>query len=78
MDVEVAVNGPCCSGCGACVELAPEVFALDTGGTAQVICSRCPQEVACKAAQYCPEDCIEVMVPGTSAEPACHEAGRAR
>lgn len=71
MDVEVAVNGPCCSGCGACVEIAPEIFALDAGGTAKVICNRCSEDMACRAAQYCPEDCIEVMALGTSAELAC-------
>ncbi len=71
MLVDVAVNGPCCSGCGACAEVAPELFALDDFGTAYPVRNPCPEELACQAARICPVSCIEVMVPGTSATPAC-------
>jgi ferredoxin len=61
MTVEVAVNRPCCSGCGACVEVAPEIFALDADGVAVVRCLACPEDLARRAAAYCPEGCIETI-----------------
>lgn len=60
--VEVAINQPCCSGCQACVEMAPEIFAFDAqSGVAVVITSPCLEETAHKAAAYCPDDCIDII-----------------
>lgn len=71
MFVEVAVNGPCCSGCGACAEMAPEIFAVDEFGKAVVLQNPCPEEPACRAARSCPDECIEVIALETTAGPAC-------
>ncbi|MDY0275090.1 MAG: ferredoxin [Desulfomicrobium sp.] len=60
--VEVAINGPCCSGCMACVELAPEVFNFDEAADiAVVIKTPCPADIAHKVAAYCPDDCIDII-----------------
>lgn len=60
--VEVAVIGPCCSGCLACVEVAPEVFAFDDDNhVAVVLKNPCDAELARKAVGYCPDDCIEIV-----------------
>ncbi|GAB1409994.1 hypothetical protein MASR1M90_11480 [Desulfovibrionales bacterium] len=60
--VEVAINQPCCSGCQACVEMAPEIFAFDAqAGVAVVLASPCPHETARTAAAYCPDDCIDII-----------------
>ena len=60
--VEVALNRPCCSGCLACVEMAPDIFAYDEGAhVAMVLKTPCEEDLARKAAAYCPDDCIEVI-----------------
>lgn len=60
--VEVALNRPCCSGCLACVEMAPDIFAYDEGShVAMVLKNPCEEDLARKAAAYCPDDCIEVI-----------------
>lgn len=60
--VEVAINGPCCSGCLACVELAPEIFAFDdAAGVAVILKTPGPEDVISKAAAYCPDDCIDII-----------------
>lgn len=60
--VEVAVNRPCCSGCLACVELAPEIFAFDEAAhVAVVLKNPCEENLARKVEAYCPDDCIEVI-----------------
>lgn len=60
--VEVALNRPCCSGCLACVEMAPEIFGYDEAAhVAVVLKNPCEEDLAFKAASYCPDDCIEVI-----------------
>ena len=60
--VEVAVNRPCCYGCMACVEVAPEVFAFDESAqVAEVRANPCDAELARKAVAYCPDDCIDII-----------------
>ena len=60
--VEVALNRPCCSGCLACVEMAPDIFAYDEGAhVAMVLKNPCEEDLARKAAAYCPDNCIEVI-----------------
>lgn len=59
--VEVAVNGPCCSGCMACVEIAPEIFGFDDlADIAVVLKNPCPEADALRAVAFCPDDCIDV------------------
>jgi len=60
--VEVAVNRPCCSGCLACVEMVPEIFAYDEDAhVAVVLHNPCDAELARRAASYCPDDCIDII-----------------
>lgn len=60
--VEVAINRPCCSGCLACVELAPEIFEYDEAAhVAVVLMNPCEEDAARKAASYCPDDCIDII-----------------
>jgi ferredoxin len=60
--VEVALNQPCCSGCLACVELAPEIFAYDEVAQVAVILKNpCMENVVRKVAAYCPDNCIEII-----------------
>lgn len=60
--VEVAIIRPCCSGCLACVELAPEIFAYDEDAhVATVLQNPCAEDLARRAAAYCPDDCIEII-----------------
>ncbi len=51
-----------CSGCGTCVEIAPEAFALDEyTGKAKVIDFDGPiTDNIHQAASYCPEKCIDL------------------
>jgi len=57
----VSVNPVCCNGCGACAEMAPEIFRMDPQTEKPVvICDDCPEEDALRAQAYCPHDCIEV------------------
>ena len=49
-----------CSGFGSCVDLAPELFALDGGGVARVVVSETDNPVACDAAGSCPMGAISV------------------
>jgi ferredoxin len=59
--VEVSVNGPCCSGCLACVEMVPEIFGFDDdAGVAVVLVNPCDEDAARRAASYCPDDCIDI------------------
>lgn len=60
--VEIALNQPCCSGCQACVEMAPEIFEFDAAANVAVIVQNpCPEADALKAIAYCPDDCIEIV-----------------
>lgn len=60
--VEVALNQPCCSGCLACVELAPDFFAYDEAAHVAVILQNpCEEDLARKVVAYCPDDCIEII-----------------
>ncbi len=50
-----------CNGCGSCVEICPEVFALnEEGDKALLLDSEAAiTEKVEKAAAYCPQKCIE-------------------
>lgn len=51
-----------CNGCGSCVEICPEVFAMDEAGEKAYLLDS-EAEVTDKveeAAAYCPQKCIEI------------------
>lgn len=57
---QVVLNLPLCSGCGACHELAPEIFGWDEAEERPVLLQdEAPVEVLRKIMSYCPEDAIE-------------------
>jgi len=42
--------------------MAPDIFAYDEGAhVAMVLKNPCEEDLARKAAAYCPDDCIEVI-----------------
>lgn len=48
-----------CNGCGSCVEICPEVFAMDDNEKATLIDSEAEiTEKVEEAAAYCPQKCI--------------------
>lgn len=49
-----------CSRCGACVELAPQIFRLreDTGLIEVIEGAQLDEQAIAEAMKYCPEDCI--------------------
>ncbi len=51
-----------CNGCGSCVEICPEVFAMDeTGEKAMLVdADATVTEKVEEAAAYCPQKCIEI------------------
>ena len=57
---KIVIDRSVCSGFGSCVELAPEVFELDAGGTASLRVGRSPDPAVLDAAAACPMAAIEV------------------
>jgi len=56
-----SVNPVCCNGCGACVEMEPELFGFDESGEKAVMLREAgPEEAVRRAMTYCPHDCIEI------------------
>lgn len=56
----VTLDSEKCMGCGVCVQVAPEVFSLDTeAGVASVILPEGGPTVK-QAAKSCPVSCIKV------------------
>ena len=51
-----------CNGCGSCVEVCPEVFAMDDDGEKAVLTEADPKvtDKVEEAAAYCPQKCIEL------------------
>jgi len=48
-----------CHGCGACAEIAPEIFGFDPGVERPFLtASEAPEETVRRAIAYCPNDCI--------------------
>lgn len=57
----VVVDQDTCIGCGMCVSLAPEVFAIDPeSGKAMVIDENAPEAAAAQAIEMCPVNAISV------------------
>ncbi len=56
-----SVNPVCCNGCGACVSMAPELFAMDEIAEKPIVLlAEAPVEVIEQAMAFCPNDCIEM------------------
>jgi len=56
-----SVNPVCCNGCGACVEMEPELFAWDESGEKPATrLDAGPEDAIRRAMAYCPHDCIEM------------------
>jgi len=51
-----------CNGCGACVEMCPEVFRLDEIAEKAALITLEPEitDAVYQAAAFCPEKCIEI------------------
>jgi ferredoxin len=59
---EIHIDPSLCSGFGSCVELAPEIFALDDDGTAKVKRSESDDPAVLDAAAACPMAAISVSI----------------
>lgn len=56
-----SINLPQCHGCGACAEIAPELFAMDPGSDQpRQLVTEAPEDQIRQAMTYCPNDCIEI------------------
>ncbi len=56
-----SVNLVCCNGCGACAEMAPELFAMDpTSEKPILLLAEAPRDAIERAMAFCPHDCIEM------------------
>jgi ferredoxin len=51
---KVEIDRSLCSGYGTCIELAPDVFELDDGGTAFTRVGETPNEAVLEAVSACP------------------------
>ena len=58
---KVVIDRSLCSGFGSCVELAPEVFELDPGGTASARLGMSDDPAVLDAAAACPMAAITVV-----------------
>lgn len=54
----VTIDPSLCSGFGACVDAAPDLFRLDAGGIASVVEVETPDAAALDAAAACPMGAI--------------------
>ncbi len=55
-----SLNSVCCHSCGACCEIAPDLFALDEYGECTCLAQEGPKDLLWEAASHCPNDCIEL------------------
>jgi ferredoxin len=56
----ITIDGSACSGFGACVDLAPDLFRLDPGGVAATVTAETDDPAALDAADACPMGAIVV------------------
>ena len=56
----IEIDRSLCSGFGACVEIAPDVFEVDAGGTARVRVGESDDPAVLDAAAACPMAAIAV------------------
>ena len=57
---EITIDPSLCSGFGACVDAAPDLFRLDKGGIASVLVVQTDDPAALDAADACPMGAIFV------------------
>ena len=58
---EIVIDRSLCSGFGTCAELAPDIFELDSGGTATVRVGRSDDPAVLDAAAACPMAAIRII-----------------
>jgi ferredoxin len=57
----VSLNLIACHGCGACAQVAPELFAMDPDTERPfLLAPQGPEDLIRQAMAYCPNDCIEI------------------
>ena len=56
----ISIDASLCSGFGACVDLAPDLFRLDRGGVAGIVTAETSDSKALDAADACPMGAILV------------------
>lgn len=56
----IAIDSALCSGFGACVDLAPDLFRLGSGGVAATLTAETDDPTALDAADACPMGAIVV------------------
>ncbi|WP_084448686.1 ferredoxin [Desulfovibrio inopinatus] len=59
-ECEFSFNSVCCHSCGACCEIAPDLFTLDEHGECVCLAQSGPRDRVWEAATHCPNDCIEL------------------
>jgi ferredoxin len=57
----VSVDTSLCSGFGSCVDVAPDLFRIETGGLAAVLVAETDNPAALDAADSCPMGAILVV-----------------
>ena len=58
---QILIDRSLCSGFGACAELAPDVFEVDSGGTASLRIGQSDDPAVLDAAAACPMAAIQVI-----------------
>jgi ferredoxin len=58
---KILIDRSLCSGFGACADLAPDIFELDSGGTASVRVGTTDDPVVHDAAAACPMAAITIV-----------------
>jgi len=58
---KILIDRSLCSGFGACADLAPDIFELDSGGTASVRVSTTDEAAVRDAAAACPMAAITIV-----------------
>jgi ferredoxin len=58
---KILIDRSLCSGFGACVDLAPDIFELDSGGTASVRVGTTDDAAVLDAAAACPMAAITIV-----------------
>lgn len=58
---KILIDRSLCSGFGACADLAPDIFELDSGGTASVRVGTTDDAAVCDAAAACPMAAITIV-----------------
>jgi len=60
MSSKIQVDQDLCIGCGACVNLCPEVFELDDNGKSKVLNDRCENYDSQMIVDSCPVGAIKI------------------